>query len=282
VEQGQVLQENLPAEEEAQEKTEEIKMSDFLSKIFKLEGVQGFGKPELKKTIIGELLYDNAEAFRLITLPSQALNERLEEEVLMVLEEADDLDKEALRLDLQRKMIFIFKNNRSIPKGIKEKKKNLKLLASMEGLMLGSGYISEPRNEYIPIGKYKAHKTKLMGGKLQIRSSNNHQIHNLKSQVITKNIRDILLKLNKNEPINFSDIDNLNTNEKDQLYMIGKQLHITQLFDIPSTLKSQEDKLKDDFLLLRGSLIAGNNNPELLRKFKIVLLKMKNNKLISL
>ena len=35
-------------------------------------------------------------------------------------------------------------------------------------------------------------------------------------------------------------------------------------------------------LLLRGSLLAGNNNPDLLRKFKIVLLKMKNNKLISL
>jgi len=33
---------------------------------------------------------------------------------------------------------------------------------------------------------------------------------------------------------------------------------------------------------LRGSIMAGNNNPDLLRKFKIVLLKMKNNKLISL
>jgi predicted esterase len=64
--------------------------------------------------------------------------------------------------------------------------------------------------------------------------------------------------------------------------MIGKKLHITDLFDIPSTLKSQEEKLKDKFILLRGFLIAGNNNPELLRKFKIVLLKMKNNKLVSL
>ena len=64
--------------------------------------------------------------------------------------------------------------------------------------------------------------------------------------------------------------------------MIGKKLNITDLFDKPSTLKSQEDKLKDEFILLRGSLIAGNNNPDLLRKFKIVLLKMKNNKLVSL
>jgi len=34
--------------------------------------------------------------------------------------------------------------------------------------------------------------------------------------------------------------------------------------------ESQEDKLKDEFILLRGSLIAGNNNPDLLRNFKIV------------
>ena len=102
----------------------------------------------------------------------------------------------------------------------------------MEGLIMGSGYgiqfpVSKKQDEYIIIGKYKAHKMKLIGGKLQMRSNHNNQVHNLKSQIITKNIRDILLKLNKNEIINFSDVDKLNTEEKDQLYMIGKKLHIT-------------------------------------------------------
>jgi hypothetical protein len=64
--------------------------------------------------------------------------------------------------------------------------------------------------------------------------------------------------------------------------MIGKKIHVSELFDIPSTFKSNEDRLNDEFYLLRGSIMAGNNNPQLLRKFKIVLLKMKNNKLISL
>jgi len=145
----------------------------------------------------------------------------------------------------------------------------------------GSG--DTPRNDdYIPIGKYIAHKTKLMGGKLQIRSNNNNQVYNLKSQVISTNIRDILLKLNKGETINFKDVDKLSIDEKNQLYTIGKKLHISQLFDIPSTLKSEEEKLVSDFLKLRGSLMAGNNSKELLREFKINILKMKNNKLISL
>jgi hypothetical protein len=121
-----------------------------------------------------------------------------------------------------------------------------------------------------------------MGGKLQIRSNNNNQVYNLKSQVISTNIRDILLKLNKGETINFKDVDKLSIDEKNQLYTIGKKLHISQLFDIPSTLKSEEEKLVSDFLKLRGSLMAGNNSKELLREFKINILKMKNNKLISL
>ena len=286
-EQGQVLNENIPAEELADEETEEKKMSDFLKRtIFKLEGMQNFSKMDLKKTILGVFSRDNPNDYKPLKMSNRTLDKLFEEEVLMVLERRDE-DKKKARIDTQARIVDIYKSSKFIPDEVRMKKMNLKILSDMEGLMMGSGYgiqypVSKNQDEYITIGKYKAHKTKLIGGKLQMRSNNNNQIHNLKSQNITKNIRDILLKLNKNEIINFNDVDKLNTEEKDQLYMIGKKLHITQLFDIPSTLKSQEDKLKDEFILLRGSLLAGNNNPDLLRKFKIVLLKMKNNKLISL
>jgi hypothetical protein len=290
VEQGQVLQENIPAEElvEEQGTNEEKKMSDFLKQtIFKLEGVRNFSNIDFKKTILGVFLdEERPNALKPLKMSNKTLNELFEEELFLVLRNADENEKKT-RQQIQERLIEIYKSSKFIPDEVRTKNKNLKILSVMEGLMVGSGYgiqfpVSKNQDEYISIGKYKAHKTKLMGGKLQMRSNNNNQIHNLKSQNITKNIRDILLKLNKDETINFSDVDKLNTDEKDQLYMIGKKLHITQLFDIPSTLKSQEDKLKDEFQLLRGSLIAGNNNPDLLRKFKIVLLKMKNKKLISL
>ena len=292
VEQGQVLQENIPAEEleedEEQGTNEEKKMSDFLKQtIFKLEGVRNFSNIDFKKTLLGVFLDDEKpNALKPLKMSNKTLNELFEQELLMVLGNADENERKSIQ-EIQERLIQILRSSKFIPDEVRTKKKNLKILSDMVGLMVGSGYgiqfpVSKNQDEYISIGKYKAHKTKLMGGKLQIRSNNNNQIHNLKSQNITKNIRDILLKLNKDETINFSDVDKLNTEEKDQLYMIGKKLHITQLFDIPSTLKSQEDKLKDEFILLRGSLIAGNNNPDLLRKFKIVLLKMKNKKLISL
>jgi len=263
-EQNEVLQENIPAEEE--EDDEKQNLINFLTKsIYKLRGKTGFRAVSAKKILLSEFLTGRPDSFE----RSTDINEMYKTELLPLL---DKDDKREARLSIQYDLKKQFFESSNIPDDIKLINEKL-----FKDEMVGTGM-----TDYITIGKYKAHKTKLMGGKLQMRSHNNNQVHNLKSQNITKNIRDILLKLNKNEIIHFSDVDKLTTEEKDQLYMIGKKLHITDLFDIPSTLKSQEDKLKDEFILLRGSLMAGNNNPDLLRKFKIVLLKMKNNKLVSL
>jgi hypothetical protein len=56
--------------------------------------------------------------------------------------------------------------------------------------MIERGFVSEKK--YLKLGKHKANKEKLLGEKLQIRSENENQVNNLKSQMIPKNIRDIL------------------------------------------------------------------------------------------
>ena len=90
--------------------------------------------------------------------------------------------------------------------------------------------------KYLKLGKYKANNEKLLGGKLQIRSENENQVNNVKSQMNTKNIRDILKNKYK-KIINYSYVDKLDENEKNHLYNIEKKMHITELFEIPSTLK---------------------------------------------
>ena len=195
-----------------------------------------------------------------------------------ILNQRREGNKKAARIEIQEGIRNAFYRSTSIPDSIKALNDKL-----FNDKVVGSGYGVVNDDPYITIGKYKVHKQHLLGGKLQVRSPVNHnQVYGFKSQNVTNNIKDVLIKLHKKEPISFKDVDKLNEEEKNQLYMIGKRLHVSELFDIPSTTKSNEDKLKDEFYLLRGSIMAGNNNPQLLRKFKIVLLKMKNNKLISL
>jgi hypothetical protein len=63
--------------------------------------------------------------------------------------------------------------------------------------MKGRGFVSEEK--YLKLGKYKANKEKLLGGELQIRSENKNQLNFVKIRMITKNIRDIPLNINKKE-----------------------------------------------------------------------------------
>ena len=148
--------------------------------------------------MLGLFTRDDPDAYKSMKMSNQVLNKLFEEEVLRVLREDED------RIDIQAQIVDIYRSSKFIPDEVRMKKMNLKILSDMEGLMMGSGYgiqfpESKKQDDYITIGKYKAHKTKLIGGKLQMRSNNNNQVHNLKSQIITKNIRDILLKLNKNK-----------------------------------------------------------------------------------
>ena len=49
---------------------------------------------------------------------------------------------------------------------------------------------------------------------------------------------------------------------------------------IPSKLKTKDDKLRDQFNILKGEIINGNDNPDTIKKFKLVLLKCKTSNLI--
>ena len=293
---GEILQESIPADElepEAEEEeeedeedepdkpdepdddSEENKFTDFLDKtVFKIVGVRGYGHARIKKELLGIVLKNGNNEYYSQLITQEIRNTYLREllPVIRELETQKQQKRERILLQETFKISFFDSFSDDIVG------KNKKLFTDE---IVGTGY-GMNNNPYINIGKYLVHKNYLLGGKLQVRSPNKNQIYGFKSQNITNNIKDILLKLNKKEPITFKDVDKLNEQEKNQLYMIGKKLHISELFDIPSTLKSNEDKLKDEFYLLRGSLMAGNNNPDLLRKFKIGLLKMKNNKLISL
>jgi len=278
--------------------TEEIKADKFLENtIFKLKGSSTLGVVTIKNKIFGLVVHDDANYFssKGKVIPQTILNQKLKEYIKEKLNKAPEKDKKEVRYKFYQKVIAAFLEVTENNKEIQDTNYNLFLkyirLVRTQGSgikkrrkMIGRGLISEEvkADKYLKLGKYKANKEKLLGGKLQIRSENENQVNNVKSQMISKNIRDILLKINKKEIINYSDVDKLDENEKNDLYNIGKKLHITELFEIPSTLKNQEEKLKDEFFKLRGSIMAGNNSPEILKKFKMILIKMKNNKMISL
>ena len=139
------------------------------------------------------------------------------------------------------------------------------------------------RPEYVSLGKYYIKNHRLdTENVLQVRNKNGNQILGVKPIRISSSIKAKLDKIIKNEPITYSDILELNDDEKDELYSIASKLKIQELMKIPSKLKTKDDKLRDEFNILKGEIINGNDNPETIKKFKLILLKCKTSILINI
>ena len=232
---GEILQESIPAdeleeaeEEEAEEETEadkgpveepedpdddsEInKFVEFLEEtVFQIKGVQGYGHARIKKELLGiDLKNGNYDYYSKLT--TKEISDTYFNELLPVIQELDTQKKQKReRILIQETFKISFLN--SFPAEIVGKNEKLftdEIVGTGYGMNTdsppGGGSLRQEtkNNTYINIGKYLVHRNNLLGGKLQVRSPNKNQVYGFKSQNITNNIKDILLKLNKKEPISF-------------------------------------------------------------------------------
>tara|TARA_B110001452_G_C15016599_1_gene355385 strand:+ start:92 stop:592 length:501 start_codon:yes stop_codon:yes gene_type:complete len=139
----------------------------------------------------------------------------------------------------------------------------------------------EPMNIYVPFGKHQLNLKKLKGGRLQLRSKTDNVIANIKSKQLTPNMRVIIDKFISNQPIEFEDVEVLNDDEKDYLAEIAQKCDINDRLRIPSPKLTKIQSDINKFNILRGEIIAGNDSKELVRDFKVLLLKLMNSKHIS-
>ena len=139
----------------------------------------------------------------------------------------------------------------------------------------------EPMNIYAPFGKHQLNLKKLKNNRLQLRSKTDNVIANIKSKQLTKNMKVIIDKFITNQPIEFEDVEILDDDEKDYLAEISEKCNINDRLRIPSPKLTKIQSDINKFNILRGEIIAGNDSKELVRDFKVLLLKLMNSKHIS-
>ena len=109
------------------------------------------------KTLLGQFVYKNPDYFEDSKIKAKSFYSKFEYETLTLLARRDD--KRDARLEFQKELIDIFQ--KFIPRDIQDIPVNVQLISDAKSRngMSGSGYgVKYPvKDEYIPIGKYKAH-----------------------------------------------------------------------------------------------------------------------------
>lgn len=129
-----------------------------------------------------------------------------------------------------------------------------------------SGY--EKPKPYRQFGRYLVHAPKLEEGILMIKTPAGAKIKELPSQHITPELKKVLRVMAKGEQPSFAHCQGLGVEDQSKLHHIIR--HSQFGMELPDR---DEDKEINQFEILKGEIQAGNDNKELIKKFKGMLIR---------
>lgn len=134
--------------------------------------------------------------------------------------------------------------------------------------------------KFIPIGRYLINKRQLDKDIVAIKRKGGSVINTLPSQRVSRRLGNVIRKVVGGAIPSYDDFNELSNEDKIFLDKVAKETRIDDKLSIPAPKKSDEDKDINQFEILRGQILAGNDNPDVVKKFKSIILKLSNNNLI--
>lgn len=134
------------------------------------------------------------------------------------------------------------------------------------------GIQASPR--YISFGKHVINKKKLGDGILSIRTKSGANIATTPVKHISHNMKIVVDKIVGGAIPSYEELSRLTEEEKAYLHKVSKQADILDKFSIPAPSKDQEEKEIHEYEVMRGEIMSGNDNKELIKKFKLLIIKL--------
>jgi hypothetical protein len=129
-------------------------------------------------------------------------------------------------------------------------------------------------SDYRDFGINKINHKKLDDGILTLRRQSNSNIPDMPSKRISRKLQKIIKHISGGGMPDFNDVNNLDNHEKDYLHKLISKSNLTDRLSVPAPSKDQEEKDFHLFEVMKGEIMSGNDSKELVKKFKILILKL--------
>jgi hypothetical protein len=133
---------------------------------------------------------------------------------------------------------------------------------------------------YVPFGRYLLNQIRLNDNIISVKRPSGGTIVEFPTQMVSSNLVKVMKKIIGDGMPCYEDLEALDEDEKVYLNRLAKSSQIIDRLSIPAPNKSENEKDLNRFEILKGQITSGNDNKELIKEFKILLLKLSNRKLI--
>jgi hypothetical protein len=134
--------------------------------------------------------------------------------------------------------------------------------------------------KFIPFGRFVINKNRLDKGVLAIKRPSGSVIAQFPSQRISPKVQKILTNIIGGSLHSFEDYSELDDDERTYLHKLSEFSNIDSRLRLPAPKLNKDDQDTNRFEILKGQILAGNDNPSMVKEFKLLILKLSRNKLL--
>jgi len=135
----------------------------------------------------------------------------------------------------------------------------------------------QPEKRYISFGKYLINKNKLNDNIIAIKRPSGANINEFPSSKVSDKLGTVFRKIVGGNIPTFNELSDLSEEEKMYLHNVAKKAEIEDKFSIPAPSKDKQEKDIHNFEVMKGEIMSGNDSKELIKKFKLLLVKLSKN-----
>ena len=145
----------------------------------------------------------------------------------------------------------------------------------------GCGIVKQERiPNFVGFGINEINQKKLNDNILTIRRNTRTSYPDMPSKKVSPYFSNIMKTMLGGGVPNFNDLSNLPEEEKDYLYKVVQRSDMSEKLSVPTPSKDRLQKDSDQFEIMKGQILSGNDSKELVKKFKLLILKLSRNGLL--
>ena len=145
-----------------------------------------------------------------------------------------------------------------------------------KGRIRGKGVIIQPKPPvFIGFGINEINQKLLDKNILSIRRDTRSKIKNMNNRHISEGMKRVIKSIIGGSVPAYNDLSSLPEDEKDYLNKVITSSNLQEKLSVPAPSKDQIDKDFHQFEVMKGEILSGNDNREMIKRFKLLCLKLK-------
>jgi hypothetical protein len=141
-----------------------------------------------------------------------------------------------------------------------------------------SEFVGMPMAElsYSPFGKFIVNTNKLASNILDVRSQKGNSIPKYKQHQMSPHLAKTMKRIMGGRMIDEYDFNEMPLEDQTYLWNLAKDAKIMDRLNLPTPKRTKDGEEENRFEILKGQISAGNDSKELIKEFKVMLVKFSN------